>query len=95
MQLSTDSASIQEYYRDGHSDLRAEVLMAVLLVVSLGVLPVLLGFNRYQEKQHFLYFFPLPQGQGSLRPHFLGRIFLSNVLSAAFTDVGAFISFVS
>jgi len=28
-------------------------------------------------RQHFLYFLPLPQGQGSLRPIFMDRIFLA------------------
>jgi len=27
-------------------------------------------FVLHQAPQHFLYFFPLPQGQGSLRPTF-------------------------
>lgn len=41
------------------------------------------GERRERSRQHFLYFTPLPQGQGELRPNFGRPRFLSRASAAA------------
>jgi len=71
VQLSTDLASIQEFCHDGHSDLRAEMLTAVLFILNLGCPAGTVRLASLSGTAALFVLFPAAAGTGLVTSAFL------------------------